>query len=257
MKLELLCTSLLILIIWGCYENQEGCLDALANNFDIEADRDCCCEYPSLILQYDHVVDTASYSSSVWYDIANSVFQITSAQFYVSAFSLSDSLGQIAHIRDSISIGMAEVADDAALVSAGSFNSTVGDFIAPGRYKSIMFNVGLTDILDGADPSLFDENHPLDTAIAMFDEDLGYLDWSMELNLVTGSDTLARMFSGQLDNQEKALTINVSKGKGENLNVVLQIDYAEWLEGVDLISDPDDEVERSISRSLINSIRVL
>ena len=64
--------SLLPFLVMGCFEGEEGCLDARALNYDVTADTDCsgCCNYPELQLNFTHKVYLEKDTANLEYQVA-------------------------------------------------------------------------------------------------------------------------------------------------------------------------------------------
>ena len=108
-KILLICN---LVVLNACYEDQEGCLDINATNFDVEADINCpdCCTFPMLQLDYQHKAETAdttinfSYESITYQDGAGNPFRVRSVQYYLSDFHLIIPGGDTVQVADTIQI---------------------------------------------------------------------------------------------------------------------------------------------------------
>ena len=241
----------------GCYENIEGCLDADASNFEIDADIDCCCEYPQLVLQWNQVMDSVNYNRSSWYRVGDISLQIPVVKLFFSDIRLTDSVGSTFQISDSLVLEGTYVKDDVTRLDSDEFSSAVGTFIPSGSYKNIESVVGLSTLWQQADPAEFDSGHDLDTSAAPYDGNIGYPDWYIEMNTAFAEDTMSFTFFDQLENVRLSAQISDSKEKGENFNLVFRIDYALWFSQVDFQVDSEEEIVSKISNQILSSISVL
>ncbi|MCB0636635.1 MAG: hypothetical protein KDC54_08460, partial [Lewinella sp.] len=131
---------LAILPLTGCYEPEQGCLDARATNFSLDADEACadCCTYPELKVRFTHRWETADTSlafqtSSVYRDGMGQPFRFQRLRFYWSeVVLLRVGTGPLAP-TDSVEIGYVQgadtslirVLDNFALATAGASATTV------------------------------------------------------------------------------------------------------------------------------------
>lgn len=46
----------------NCGNQQEGCIDPLAANFDVSAEKNCCCNYPFVVLDFKFLTNTEEYN---------------------------------------------------------------------------------------------------------------------------------------------------------------------------------------------------
>lgn len=89
---------LFMVLFQGCYQAVQGCLDAQATNYSVDADEPCpddCCTYPSIKLKIQHCYEVApdsfislNYGDSIYYDALGEPFRISGIQYYMSAFKL-------------------------------------------------------------------------------------------------------------------------------------------------------------------------
>lgn len=82
---------LALFFVFGCYEQQEGCLDALASNFEIDSDDGCssCCEYPHLTFTIKHLYDTLNFNlGQVYSNGLGQTFIPRAISFFVSDVTL-------------------------------------------------------------------------------------------------------------------------------------------------------------------------
>ena len=134
---DICCWTLLLgislLLFSGCYEKQEGCLDAFAENFDFEADSDCCegtdsdeccCMYPDLSLTVQHQVGEENMVlGNVYLNDRNQPYIINKVSFYMSTVQLYDKIWY--SVDESIALTMndqvKEVPDDITRITRQGF----------------------------------------------------------------------------------------------------------------------------------------
>lgn len=153
----------------GCFEPKEGCLDIAATNFDVAADKDCCCAYPQLVLTVNQVYDTLPFrSDSLYAGAQGNLFQIKSVAFYLSDFQLFQN-GNRFQISDTLTLNTLIGADTSAQVFIQDFELVrrtpvvypVGTFRQDGVFERITFRVGLADSAQQIIPFKAPTGHPL------------------------------------------------------------------------------------------------
>jgi hypothetical protein len=153
----------------SCFEPKEGCLDIAATNFDAAADKDCCCEYPKLVLTVNQVYDTLLFrNDSLYQDAQGRLFRIKSVAFYLSEFELmqngnpfqmSDTLTLIT--REGVDTSSQLFINDFLLVRRTPLSFTVGTFRQDGLFESVKFRLGLSDAAQKVIPAKAPTAHPL------------------------------------------------------------------------------------------------
>ncbi len=270
------------LVLYGCYEPKEGCLDVRATNFDLDADNPCpdCCEYPVFKLKTSHryIVDDTTYytvrfGDSIYLDGANHPFRLESVRYFLSGFELIKSSGEAVSIEDKIDIEVSDgsgsrmvrsFTDDFVLINAAhSSTITVGTFTQPGTYKGIRFLIGLDPVVDTAIPQYMPENHPLsNTADEMYDAVNGHY-YASKIALfkdTVPSDTIPRIIASYASNASQLVDLPFSEEftlpEGFHLHVTLAVDCISWFDGVDVRSDSDAVVIEKINAALPTSFFV-
>lgn len=93
-KLHYLLLTVFCWFMMSCGEIKEGCTNPNAQNFDVAAEKDCCCLFPQLGVSFPFVVDDKPFKEytnedspgdTLW-DADNNGFHIKSLAFYVSDF---------------------------------------------------------------------------------------------------------------------------------------------------------------------------
>lgn len=254
--LRIIYSILYIVLCFGCYEAQEGCLDLRAVNFDIEADRDCCCEFPELRVVFDHLAEGENLDTSLWLinDFGQN-FKIQSASFHLSNFFLTDSLDNTYQIADSIYVNGQYYPDDFVLIQNNRFTFVVGIFLPAGNFSEVVFQMGLSEVIKQADPAFFPEGHTLDTSQALYDPMTGYLDWQITFAVDSLNPTLLSLSGSDL-NFEIRRDIELDKENGVNVALVFTVDYYRWLRNVDFKNDSENLIIRKIGDNIPFSIEL-
>ena len=269
MQLKSLSVSMLFLMIvllLGCYEQREGCLDALASNFQIDSDIGCgdCCEYPQLTFTVKHLYDTLNFNlGSVYSNGLGQTFIPRSITFYVSDVTLKQGDDWLA-VDESILINNGqtniEQPDDVAVISRSGFEFGIGDFLKAGNYTGLRFSIGLNapEFTGGQQTEYEDSNHPLDTvdnelwsdAESYLMYDLDILVDSAVLDTVTYTAVAAPSLAIEL-------AIDVFKVRGEKLSIPLAINYQRWFQDIDFGGDSTEVIRQKIMAGIKNSISVV
>ncbi|MBL7826876.1 MAG: hypothetical protein JNJ57_09620 [Saprospiraceae bacterium] len=162
---------LLMAILVGCFDPQEGCLDIAAVNYYPAADEDCCCRYPKLIINADQTYDTQLFKQDSLYPTADGhLFRIKSIAFYLSEFQLFKN-GNVFLMGDSLEFKTYDAAqndtisrlftDDFTLIRRVPFANQVASFREDGAFDQIRFRLGLNESAETIIPSLTASSHPL------------------------------------------------------------------------------------------------
>lgn len=239
------CILALVLGISACFEPREGCLDIAATNFDAGADKDCCCEYPKLVLTINQVYDSLLFrNDSLYPDGSGHWFRIKSAAFYLSEFQLFQN-GTSFRVSDTITLKTFAGSDtsshlftnDFLLVRRTPVEYTVGTFRQDGQFEEVNFRLGLSADAQKVVPSKAPANHPLSaqTDSLWRGQSAGFA----FLQLVVVRDSAAATQPDTLRFLEADLGQPVIGASGQfvhptgyNFPLVLKVDYQKMFEGV-------------------------
>lgn len=270
----------LLIILSGCYENREGCLDVRAINFGIDSDRECdgCCVFPQLKLAFEHKLNAGNaanltYTDSVYTDGAGNQIRVRDIQFYVSNVRLVREDGVEIFPTDSLTVqiqvpgGMPQVAnigDNVALVNRNNFTPLeFGTFITTGKYTKVRFNMGLVGNYNRVIPSSLPDsvvNHPLENVTMYINTDTGFIFNRLQIfNSAAKTDTTYRSFrilNPQTNEIELALPATFQIIEGYNVRVTVRINYLSWFAGVNFKNDPEATAATKILNNLQNSLSV-
>jgi hypothetical protein len=158
-----------LLTLVSCYEPIEGCLDVEAVNFDVTADKNCCCTYPALTLSVSQGFDTQIwFADSAYQNNLGQWFKLKKATWYFSEFALTQN-GNTLSVTDTVQlktlngIDTLEQAftDDFILVRRSPVLYSIGDFRTSGAFDRIQFRLGLSEDARKILPSSALSSHPL------------------------------------------------------------------------------------------------
>lgn len=259
---------LAVLVVSGCKEKVEGCLDIEARNFDFSADRPCpddCCEYPQMIFDIAFRWDTLTFRYNEPYNLTDDkVMKFLKSKFYISDINLTGESGSFT-VADRIDLDVNDgstdpvtFVDDFTLMSRDflSFSYEIGEIQSLGTFDTLRFTVGLSEVANQIEPTSAPAGHPL----AIQPDSM----WSVENNYVFNKlvvipdtlvdppdtpDTLAYDVVGDANRVKIALPFAVNIETGRDLTIPLEIDYKKWLEGVDFESAPTLVIEKFIQNT--------
>lgn len=254
---------LLILVgLLGCYDEKEGCLDPNALNFDVSADKDCCCEYPSLKLNVSFMQnDTTSFSYQRFYtdEVGADVYQIKSFSFYLSHVEVKPEGGDWLDVVDSTEywlygvggVARGDVSNNVLLVEHNRLKYDLGRISYPGPFTGVRFQLGLDETQKQVIPDSL-SNHPLSIgADSMWVSSGVYL----QQKWVVVTDTSADSYT--VDTFRVVGNVGVDLDytsafilpRGKDYEVRLAINIPDWLKGVDWQANKETILEKLSSNS--------
>lgn len=256
------------ILLIGCYDPMDGCLDVLASNYEINADESCedCCNYPSLELNFSHKVDTVNLSlDSVYTD---EEIRFDRILFFVSNVMLTNEQGKRIGVEDSIRVEFLEqgalksrsIRDDVILVDAPLQNYRVGTLIAPGQYNKVSFDIGLFQEANHIiQANLQDTTHVLFTSDSLYiDQEAGYVFNSFRIQKDTSD--VNSYFLYQIAGDDKLFSfeadIELNLDRGESAKINISVDYLKWINGINFTYDSDEVVQQKLLTNLENVLSI-
>jgi hypothetical protein len=239
------CYLLLATCLTACFEPKEGCLDIAATNFDAGADKDCCCEYPKLVLTVNQVYDTLLFRNDLLYTASNGQqFRIKSVAFYLSDFQLFQG-GKAYSVSDTLTLNTFMGADtssqlftnDFQLVRRSPVDYIVGTFRQDGTFEEVNFRFGLSADAQKVIPTKAPANHPLaaqpDSLWRGQSAGFTFLQVVVVRDSMasTAADTL-RFLQADLGQPMIGATGQFVHPTGYNFPLVLKVDYKKMFEGI-------------------------
>ncbi len=267
------CFFILLLLLAGCYEPKEGCLDFEATNYDVEADDPCpdCCTYPTLSVQFQHYVSlSTSPDTSFAMKYAtrypspmdtNHLFYIDRGRFFISDFKLVRSNGEEVTISDSIWLPL--LGGDSVYVQ-NNFSkhdrdifqaANLGELRTGGDFTGVNFTLGLSPIVRQVWVDTLKT-----TALAVENDTLSYnaTVGIMPVHLIIRRDTLPDTTPLDLVfTQERQISLpfeqTVLVEKGFKIKVTLRLDYMVLFKDIDFQNDSDADIWTKIDSQLPNA----
>lgn len=257
-----LCNSLYIylfvLSICSC-NTKEGCKSPLAQNFDAEADVDCCCSYYQLQVGCTAVSDVQGSPFqflNVYADSAGNPFQLKNVQLLLHDFQLIDSNGISYPIQDSILLESQNQSvwfvNDFQIYKPSTLNVIPGPFTRIGNYKQIQFSLGLNNLAQTINPnSVVSNNHPLHTNSEMY-FDSKYLSSWFEVYLPNNQTT--KIFRTN-QSYTFVLPVSLEVKEGQNNSLSLSIDLYEVLKDIDFSNNDSLQIVQKMNIKLPYAFR--
>lgn len=271
---------ILAMMIFGCYEKQEGCLDLAATNFDVAADKPCseCCTYPKWKIGLLHRLQASDSTGSLLLGAVYPVlpdsaqwFRMEHLRFYLSRFRLVTVAGDTISTVDSLACRLLRPGEDttttflkenfAYIDRSITGEKTLGTILGSGQIDKILCTFGILDnglfVLPGSVPA----GHPLSFQppdSSNWDLDTKYIFNRIQLKRDTTTSAITtdiRLVDPQIVTLEfrHAFTLK----PGHDLSLDFRIDYLEWLRGVDLGEDSDQEIALKILANLPRSVTLI
>lgn len=273
--------ALLILLplLQTCAEPKRDCLDIQAVNFAVDADAACssCCEYPELRLEVQHkivrpdstlnlVLETGAYP-----DGAGNLIRFRDIRFYISDLHLVRPDGSEILLEEKLNLRQAnpggdsikvEVEDNFALVTPSAVARRVlGTVKAAGAVSKVRFKLGIAAPSNLADPNSAPSGHPLaPQSNAMWAPGAGYTYNKLTyFPGISAADTIPQLLEIKTTDRLRQVELPLSAiiPEGYHLNLVLQVDYLRWLEGIDFRRDTPDQLSRKVADNSAKSFRVI
>jgi len=147
--MRILVYLLLVLVALGsCDSREEGCLDTLSTNFDVDAVAECdsCCVYPtvSLSLNYDYDTIENFVFRTLYPYVGEDSIRIVSLQLPFSEI-IYYSEGQAIHVIDTIRGQSSRIYDDFLVITQSQRTNDFGSTITVGPVDSINLRMGLDE----------------------------------------------------------------------------------------------------------------
>ena len=237
---------LMVLSLVGCYDETEGCLDPAAINFDVSADKDCCCEYPKLKLTVGYKEnDSTSFQKMHYFeDLGDDVYKIESFAFFLSHLEVKGEPGIWVDVADSTEywvydvLGMPEkafVSNNAILVQNNVLKYDFGGFGDFGSFDSVRFKIGLDEQQQLIIPDSLPSEHVFGIGQdSMWVGPKEYLQQKWVIQTDTANYTVDTFsISGEILPLDLGYTSAFFVAKGKDYNLELDVTIPTWLKGID------------------------
>jgi len=223
----------------GCTTRIQGCLDVNAENFDLNAERNCdgCCTYPSISLSLSQKWNDENFTNEdTLYDVQLRPYRIQDLRFFLTTWAWRDTEGKwlsVDSVEADCGNSVLTYTPDNLIVDTRKFLYVMGTIREPPLIDSIRFAFGLT-----RDFSCLDEN---DTATPPELSDQSPL-WnpassSLEtVRLVVERTPGSAIYDTLYINHQKGvgLEYGLQFQKGVDTQLSLSVNYALWFSEVDI-----------------------
>lgn len=271
------------LVLQGCYEPVEGCLDPSATNFDLDADEAClndCCEYPDLQIRFQHVwayPDTTLplRLDTFYHDGQDQPFRIEQIRYYWSDVRPIRPDGSPLLTTDSVELDWViagdtirdqVILDNFLLARAGPGNTThtIGEIIPTGDVSRLTAQFGMAEPVNSAVETSLPSSHPLAPQFGQMNlgTDIGYVFAKLELYRDTlATDTVPLVLHLTGENFLRPLTLDLPAPamlfEGTNPVFLIETNYQKWFEGIDIRSADTTAMKQTIVNNIANSFTLL
>jgi hypothetical protein len=256
----------------ACYKPRRGCLDPNGVNFDVNADVDTGCVYPSLVLEFAHLHDGDGLSfDSIYTNNLGQKYRIKDVAFYLSGVQFTKGT-EITGLTDTFHafVPISPSANDSsrispifdiALVRRSTLSTTIGSFPKVDSFDGISLDFGLRKELVDVLPGSVRAGHPLRPQPEMLYDSTArehrFARLVLELNPPTSvTDTLwitdAEFAVG--GNKITTKTPLIQKA-GYNFKVKIGVDYRLWFVNTDL-SKPKSAIVSQIASSALGGFYI-
>lgn len=264
----------LLLLLAGCYEPKEGCLDINAVNFSVKADRPCssCCTYPTLRMAIAHKLTpnqetNLNFGDSIYTDGAGNRFRLRNIQFLISRVRLVRPDGTEVYPTDTVRVRLQQpngiiadtvLANNFVLANRNIFTAAeIGTFATEGKFEKLRFTLGIRDVANRIVPTSLPDPHPLRTEGMYANAETGYIFNRLEwFNHPTDTIVTRLLITGESNAREVEVPVNANVLPGFHVRVLLRVNYLLWFADVNLKNDLPAVLTTKFVNNAANSFSV-
>lgn len=238
---------MVVLLSTGCYEEQEGCLDPMATNYDVSADLSVDCEYPKLSFSVDHRWGEEIYSPDSFYtDAVGDTFQLRFLGLFVRELAVDTGmnwtlLNPVERNWPLINNAMITDTEAIGFIQARNFENSWGELDFIGSFDGLRMQLGLGQ-LETIDPEVVGASHPLNIRPQMYDTtEEAYYGWVLRYRTDTSSGTPIRQISSAAGQEiEWSQQVSGTFPPAVNSSLIFELNYAELLRDFRVENSNDD-----------------
>ncbi len=262
------CFFIALMFTYSCGNRVEGCLDINAVNFDVEADKDCCCTYPDLILNFNHVFGDTIFRLGNEYSFElTDTFIVEELRILMSnahpvkegvEYQVDDTL--FVNVDDGLGQETLELEDNFLIMSPEQFSYSINSFSQPGTYEGVVITSGLGgDARRIVPDSIVLKEHPLiPQTDTLWNETVGYFYWYLKVIPDKNEPDISREFIIHGENSSQiTLSGTVFGDIGYDLEIDIEIDYENLLDGIDFEADNEITITQKLIDNLPLSLSLL
>lgn len=251
---------LLVLILASCYENEDGCLDIQATNYDVSADIPCdgCCKYPTLKLKLYQSNDTLSLKlgDTITNNLGHQV-RLLKYVYFVSNVAVTIDEKQY-YVNDSLAFWDGSdttwVKNDIFRVRRSTPTYTIGDFRTSGAITNISFDIGIPASVEGKEILTTTDNALYTDSDSLRQSDYTYI--IQRLQVATGDnlqDTSIVDVPALFGPRSVSISIDTASIQGKDKVIDLKVDYRHWFDDIDFTSNTQSEISKRLMDNLSES----
>jgi len=262
----LLAGSFLAALSISCQEPLEACLDIEASNFDVRADRNCCCIYPSLFVEVAYRAGEVSFNLNSPYEMDNGDTVIfRRAAFYLSELTVFQGSQEffprdtflIYQLNNNNQLDSTEYVGNLSLINRTASDINMGRFTESGFFDLARFRLGLNETLNSQNIDILPRRSRLSIqadSMHTFTSDGGYLFLKFEIFVPALDELFELTLTG--DDGDFVLTrpIEMVSVTGINKRFRLNINYLEWIRGINFGNDTPEERKQKLINNLPNAL---
>jgi hypothetical protein len=242
-------------MLFSCTDKIEGCLDINARNFQADADRNCCCEWPEAFFLVNHKMGEEIHEPALEYtNSGGQSYRLLDAGIICSDFILHFDDGRESHfILDNITLTLPDnqllvVPNDVIVITRATAKLKIGEFIGNGKVTHLSFRVGLPDNLQNIAPEFWPADHPLNSDdLGWWDDQLGFASL-VTRHLPAGSADTLSWGLHQKFRLEIPINIDLAPGFGIE-DIPLSINYSKWFDLQNISTSPDQNWSEQLMQS--------
>ncbi len=260
-----------LLFLSACATREEGCNDALANNFDLGADKPCdgCCEYPGVRIRLTHKYGSKpmAYNQTIFTDGAGNTFGFGDLRFYLSNIQVVSVGNKIIDVQEPLDVYLEKAAGDTVTTSVpnsyglarglGQADMYIQSYRDTATINRLRFTIGVSGEMNQANPRRLPADHPMRSSVndgMYLGAQNGYV---FARSLYYAKDTVDIKISGSANLRTVELSFTPTKlQRGYNLNVLMDVDYALWFQTVNVNSDTPAQISQKIIAKLAQSFNI-
>ena len=248
------------LSLFACAENEKGCLDPNASNYDVTADKNCCCTYPSFSVEINSVYgsDTVPFMlGNTYKSDAGTAFKFLELDLILYAERLTDDMDEPYGIIEELdyqymldnSKQSGTIPDDFIAFNPNSFSYTLGSFNQSGSFKSFDITWGLTEELRGICRDDLDDGQPLKEN-KFYDAAANQV---VSLSLRMIPDTLSKMDTLEILSAVHPTIANMngslSLKPGVSFVTLTNFDVKKWISSIDFKNESEENIVKLLTEN--------
>ena len=244
-------------VMTSCNTRIEGCLQANAENFDLNAEKACdgCCTYPSVSLSISQKWNDRNFANTdTLYDVHGQAYRIQDLRYYLTSWSWKDADGAV-YTVDSVNAecgdAMLTYTPDIVVVDTRQFSFTLGTIRQSPEIQTVTSTLGLTEDFSCLDWNSADTPDALTDASPLWNPATQRLE---TIRLVLQKDIDLDVFDTLFIHTRLPATIAYTAqwSPGIDTQLKLSVNYGLWFKDADLEESLSFEV--SINTNFAGSI---